>query len=277
MRAAIDIGSNSVRLALSNGKTYSNITQLALGIEKSGTLSPAGVSRTLDALKEYLTLSAGCAEVTAFATEAVRRASDGAEFIARVKSELGLDIILLSPEQEARLALAGAKKPSGAVTVCDLGGGSMEIICSSDGVTPEFVKSLPIGVVLAKNKYRGDYRKAIDEMPRIIAEYGEIPPYPLVVSGGSACVIAAAMLNLSVYDKDKVSTCFDAAALDDFMPILLSNKLATFRPICGKRADTAPYGAIIIQALINRIGAKRFYVSDAGNLDAVLEHGLSII
>lgn len=272
IRAAIDIGSNSVRLAVSNGTVRSHITKLADGIESSGKLSPVGVEATVEALKEYAELCRGCRSVTAFATEAVRRAANGGEFCATVKAQTGIDIIVLSPDEEARLALYGAVKPQGPVTVCDLGGGSLELISSHDGVDPDYVKSLPLGVVVTKNKYNGDYRAAIDGMPKLVSEYGQVPDYPLVISGGSACAIAACMLNLAVYDKAAVDgACFTARMLDDFMPMLLSRNLAVFRPVCAKRADTIPYGAIIIQALINHIGADRFYVSDSGNLDAVLK------
>ncbi len=276
MRAAIDIGSNSIRLALSDGTVRSVITKLADGIEKTGKLSPAGVDATAVALKDYAEICrlASCDSVIAFATEAVRRASDGKQFCERIKAESGLSIVVLSPQAEAKVALAGVTKPSGAVTVCDLGGGSMELIASADGVTPEYVKSLPLGVVVMKNRFDGDYRRAIDEMPDLLKGYGKVPDYPLVISGGSACAIAAAMLGLKVYDKTKVSAKFTAAMLDDNMPMLLSPKLGVFRPVCRKRADTVPYGAVIVQALLNYLGATEFFVSDAGNLQAVLNGAL---
>ncbi len=276
MRAAIDIGSNSIRLALSDGTGRSTITKLADGIDRTGKLSPVGISATLDALREYAKVcrAAGCDSITVFATEAVRRAADGAQFCAAVKAEINLDVLILSAEQEARLALAGATKPNGAITVCDLGGGSLEVICSEDGKTPSYVKSLPLGVVVMKNKFNGDYRRAIDELPTLLREYGTVPAYPVVITGGSACTIAACMLNLKIYDKNKVSSRFTAKQLDDFMPMLLSPKLALFRPVCQKRADTVPYGAIVIQALLNRLGATEFYVSDASNLEAVLNGAL---
>ena len=278
MKAAIDIGSNSVRLALSDGTTTSVITQLAFGIEKSGMLSPYGVTATVAALKEF---KAMCGEkkvtdIFAFATEAVRRASDGEEFCKKVLAETGLTVNILSPEQEAELALSGANKPIGSVTVCDLGGGSLEVISSKDGKTPDYIKSLPLGVVVLKNTFNGDYRRAIDTLPDMLREYGEIPPRPVVLCGGSACNIAAAILNLKYYDKAAVTAKFTAKQLDDIMPILLSPKLKQFRPICEKRADTIPYGAIILQALLNYIGATEFYVSDSSNLEAVLNSELGI-
>lgn len=273
MHAAIDIGSNSVRLAVSNGTTRSTITKLANGIESTNKLSPEGVKSTIEVLKSYAEYlnGIGCTEVTVFATEAVRRAEDGAEFCAEVKSQTGLTVTVLTPNQEAELALAGVDKPSVEVTVCDLGGGSMEVICSSDGKTPSYIKSLPLGVVVMKNKFGGDYRKAIDTLPELLVGYGEVPRYPVVISGGSACAIAACMLNLGVYDKEKVTTRFTAKELDDNMPMLLSPRLSVLRPVSGKRADTIPYGAIVIQALLNYLGATEFYVSDAGNLEAVIK------
>ncbi len=280
MRAAIDIGSNSIRLAMQDGTKRSKITKLADGLEKSGVLSPAGIADSLAVLSEYAQTAenAGCDPVTAFATEAVRRAADGENFIRAVKEKCGLDIKLLSPETEARLALYGATKPSGKVSVCDLGGGSMELISSADGIDPEYIKSLPLGVVVLKNKFSGGcsprdaYRRAIDCAPELVAEYGKVKRYPLVMLGGSACTIAAGMLALPYYDSSKVNGFkITARELDDFMPILTSPHLSTLRPVCTNRADTVAFGAIIIQALLDHIGVNEFTVSDSSNLDAVLD------
>ncbi len=275
MRAAIDIGSNSVRLALPDGTVTSQITQLAFGIQDSGVLSPVGVTATIEALKQFKATcdAQGVSDIFVFATEAVRRAKDGDEFCDRVKSETGLTVTVLSGQQEAELALRGVTKPDGPVTVCDLGGGSLEIICSRDGKNPDYINSLPLGVVVLKNMFNGDFRQAIDEMPKMLTECSSVPRnYTVVLCGGSACNIAAAMLNLKVYDKKAVSTKFTARQLDDIMPILLSKRLSVLRPICTKRADTLPYGAILFQTLLNYLGAVEFYVSDASNLEAVLNN-----
>lgn len=273
IRAAIDIGSNSVRLAMSDGESRSHITKLANGIESCSRLSEVGIAATIDVLAEYAKICAvkGCDSITVFATEAVRRARNGHEFCALVKEKTGLSVRVVSSETEARLALFGAVKPQGRVTVADLGGGSMEVVSSRDGITPDSAKSLPLGVVVLKNKFQGDYRAAIDAAPSLLEGYGKIPDHPLVMSGGSACTVAAAISNHTVYDRTKINGVrISAKALDDNMPLLLHKNLALFRPVAAKRADTLPYGAIIIQALVNRIGADEFYVSDSGNLEAAL-------
>ncbi len=271
-RAAIDIGSNSIRLAVSDGTSDSVITKLADGIESTGRLSHDGTDATLKTLSRYAKSVSGCDRVDVFATEAVRRAADGAEFCARVLRETGLTVRILSGEEEARLALAGAIKPSGAVTVCDLGGGSMELISSADGVNPDYVKSLPLGVVVLKNKYRGDFSRAVREAPQLVSEYGTLPSRPLVVIGGSACAIAVALENMTVYDKSKVDGY--TVTLNDLYgitPMLMSKNLPIFRPLCKKRADTLPYGAVILTALMLYLKTDRFTVSDSGNLKAVLD------
>lgn len=270
MKAAIDIGSNSVRLGI-NGTKRSVITKLADGIATTGRLSPSGVKATLDAVCSFVKDAEG-ADIKIFATEAVRRAADGKEFTAELARLTGHEVIVLSAEQEAACALKGAKKPSGAVSVCDLGGGSMELISAKDGINPDYIKSLPLGVVVLKNMFDGDYRKAIDAAPALVEQYGETKNYPLVMIGGSACSLAAAALDLPYYDGSKVNgTYISSAMLDDMMPMLLSPKLAVFRPVCAKRADTLPYGAIIIQALLNKLGLDGFTVSDGDNLDAMID------
>ncbi|MCH5350594.1 MAG: hypothetical protein J1F39_01320 [Clostridiales bacterium] len=276
MRAAIDIGSNSVRLLTTGGIKRSTITKLADGIESTGVLSPVGLERTIAVLTEYAALAGADCEIIAFATEAVRRAKDGEAFISRVKKEVGLDIRLLSPEDEARLALSGAKKDDGAVTVCDLGGGSLEVISAADGVTPEYIKSLPLGVVVLKNKFAGDFSKLTDDAPNLVAPYGKIEKYPVVFMGGSATNIAAGMMNLPYYDPNKVNGYkITLKELDGFLPILLSKNLPTLRPVCAKRADTLAYGAIMIIALLNHIGVTEFTVSDSSNLEAALSGALT--
>ncbi len=274
--AAIDIGSNSVRLALSDGTVRSVITKLADGIESSGALSQDGKSKTLTVLKEFAEETREYDGVTAFATEAIRRAADGEAFCAEIKKHTGLSVKILTGEDEARLALFGAVKPRGAVTVCDLGGGSMELISSADGITPDYIKSLPLGVVVLKNKFRGDYGSAVDSAETLVQDFAPFPERrPLVIIGGSICSIAAAAQNMRVYDKAAVNGYkMTFGMLDGLLPMLMSKDLPVFRPICAKRADTIAYGAIIIRALLNVLNMDSFTVSDSGNLDAVLSGAL---
>ncbi len=139
--AAIDLGTNNCRLLVATPKgrsfrvidAFSRIVRLGEGLQTSGALSDAAMDRTVEALKI-------CAEkikkrnvnrMRCIATQACRGAVNGDEFLARVKSETGLDFDIITTEEEARLAVDGcvdlmAQDARGAI-VFDIGGGSTEI------------------------------------------------------------------------------------------------------------------------------------------------------
>ena len=126
---ALDLGTNNCRLLVARPSrtgfrivdSFSRIVRLGEGLELSGRLSDVAIERTLEALKI-------CARKIALrrvshwrwvATEACRQASNGGEFLHRVKREVGLELEVITCEQEARYALTGcqslldwAKKPS---------------------------------------------------------------------------------------------------------------------------------------------------------------------
>ena len=140
---ALDLGTNNCRLLLARPSrrgfrvvdAFSRIIRLGEGLGQNGHLSEAAMLRTIDALK----VCAGKLErhdvsrARFVATEACRVAGNGPEFIGRVRERCGLDIEILSPEHEARLAVSGCVSlidPAvDYVLVFDIGGGSSEIIC----------------------------------------------------------------------------------------------------------------------------------------------------
>jgi len=140
--AAIDIGTNNCRLLIARQKgddfevidAFSRIVRLGEGVAATGVLSPAAMDRTIEALKvcaKKLRRHKGI-RARVVATEACRRARNGREFVERVRRETGLRIDVISPEDEARLAVAGCAPltdPSAEhLLVFDIGGGSTELI-----------------------------------------------------------------------------------------------------------------------------------------------------
>ncbi len=139
---ALDLGTNNCRLLLARPSrrgfrvvdAFSRIIRLGEGVSQTGRLSEPAMARTLDALK-VCAAKLGRAKVRRsrlVATEACRVAENGGEFLARVRDRLGLDIEILTPEVEARLAVSGSAAlidPScDFVLVFDIGGGSSELI-----------------------------------------------------------------------------------------------------------------------------------------------------
>src|SRR3990172_872960 len=163
--AAIDVGSNSVRLVvaevLSSGgyrvlDEERENTRLAAALVTTGQLAPAAVEATIAALRRFLSIATGYSvgQIRAIGTSAVRDAQNGREFCSRVRQELGLAIDVISAPDEARLAflsVARAFDVSGReVAVADIGGGSTEIVLASSGLIDQIYNTRLGAVRLAE-------------------------------------------------------------------------------------------------------------------------------
>lgn len=140
--AALDLGTNNCRLLVAEPSgahfhvldAFSRNVRLGEGVEKTGALSPAAMDRTIEALRICAAKIRrhGPVRSRIIATEACRRAENGRAFLRRVRRETGLEMECISPEQEARLALAGCAplldETADQLMVFDIGGGSTELI-----------------------------------------------------------------------------------------------------------------------------------------------------
>ena len=154
--AVIDLGSNSVRLVvyrLEGRAIWTVFNEKALAglgrdLATTGRLSPAGIEIALLALRRFRAVLDGLspADVTVVATAAVREASDGGPFLARVERETGLKVRVLSGEEEARYAALGvlAGQPNARGIVGDMGGSSLELVTLTQGAPGQGL-SLPLG------------------------------------------------------------------------------------------------------------------------------------
>jgi exopolyphosphatase/guanosine-5'-triphosphate,3'-diphosphate pyrophosphatase len=150
--AAIDVGSNSVRLVVAEVLTSGGYrvldeerenTRLAAALVKTGRLDPKAADQTVTVLRNFLSIAAGysVSQVRAIGTSALRDAEDGREFCDRVRKEFKLSVDVISANEEARLAflsVARAFDISGRkVAVADIGGGSTEIVLASSGLVDQ--------------------------------------------------------------------------------------------------------------------------------------------
>ncbi|MEO7520563.1 MAG: Ppx/GppA phosphatase family protein [Gemmatimonas sp.] len=164
---AIDIGSNSVRQIVADVSSTGQIRvvdelkampRLGEGLERTGALSQRAVDAAIAAIGRMAMLAAqlGAVRIEAVATSAVRDASNGADFVHRVKDACGLDVRVLSGDEEAllcfRSALAHFELGAGRSLVMDIGGGSLELVLAKDGLI-ERVASLPFGAVRLTERF----------------------------------------------------------------------------------------------------------------------------
>lgn len=285
MRAAIDIGSNTVRLLIGEVESgqvkalHQQLFTTRLGdTTVGGRLSPVGREKTIAALQSFAGVLRewGVAEPPIVAaTSAVREAADGADFACEVAQKLGWQLKILAGEQEAACSYAGAAAcgKAGAVVI-DVGGGSTEVICrGADGRV--FGKSVKVGAVrlfsgeVAEADLRATLQPLCDVLPENADEQREF-----VSVGGTITMLAAMLLDLREYSRDAVSGYRMSVGqlqslLDELSPLSPAERLARY-PMMAGREDIITCGLKIYLELADLLGAQEFVASDAGLLDGLL-------
>jgi exopolyphosphatase/guanosine-5'-triphosphate,3'-diphosphate pyrophosphatase len=170
--AAISIGSNSIRQIVADVSRDGSIRvldemkaapRLGEGVDETGRLSESAVRNALAALlrMSVLTRQLGAVRTEAVATSAVRDAENGPEFIAAVRDTAGITVRILDGDEEAMLAyrsaLAHFDLATGRAVVMDIGGGSLELALSADGLLDGLL-SFPLGAIRMTERFFGKNR-----------------------------------------------------------------------------------------------------------------------
>ena len=282
--SAIDVGSNSVRLAtFEGGKTLYkrlNTTRLGEGLDKSGLLSEEALERTATAVKEFYlaALQDGAQKVYAFATAAVRTAKNGADFIDRVKELCGLDIVVLSGEEEAECGILGALGLSDG-GIIDIGGASTEITLRKNGKIV-YAKSVNIGAVRlfdCAGRDRAALQKIIDEK---VDEFGKTDAsgFKMYAIGGTATRLAAVDHGLKEYAPLITDgTYLSLAEVDELATRLLTDSVEHIRAttICAKSSEIMGGGTLLLSTIMRALNIDGVTVSERDNLEGfvILKEG----
>ncbi len=276
MYGIIDIGSNSVRLGVTDGentiKKILETTRLGEGLHETGRLSEEAQKRSVAAIERFRTeaCALGADKVFAFATEAVRKAENGRSFAREVERVTGVPVEILAGEKEAEIGLMGAV--SGACgAVLDVGGASTELaVKTGDGFCK---RSLPLGCVVLKNAC-GEDEILLEKMAAEALQKSDfpesLPGIPLYGIGGTATTLAAFALSMEEYDPDKVTGTVISAdkAWELYQKIAaLSVKERLESGIPAGRADIIAGGAYWIAQLLRRLGNHAMIVSDRDNIE----------
>lgn len=289
--AAIDIGTNSVLLLVARVEPSgelcaieerATITRLGEAVDKTRTLAPAAVERTLACLAEYAAAIKAHAvqAVDVVGTSAMRDAAGGEEFRARARELLGVEPRTISGSEEARLTfrggLSGLKLTNESVVVFDIGGGSTELIAGEACSKQDDAVSLDIGSVRLTERHvrtdpptaselqaiRTDVEQALQGAPRL-SDIKE-----LVGVAGTVTTLAAIAANIEPYDPARIhgaklsrSELVRVCDLLASLPLVEREKLPGLSP---KRADVIVAGAIICRAIVELADAAHIVVSDRG-------------
>lgn len=277
--SAIDIGSNSVRLALvSDGKTlYKRIrtTRLGEGLSFSGSMKDEAIERTALAVADFVNCAK--AEKTdklyAFATAAVRSASNKAQFLARVKELCGLEIDVISGETEAKIGILGALGNNDG-GIIDVGGASTEVTFRAGGRTV-YSKSVNVGTVRLFDLAARNKQKLLRIISEKIEEYGEFSAENVNMRaiGGTATRLAAIKHNLLQYTPDVTDgTNFTVGELEKYADGLLSTPVEIIRAntICSASAEVIGGGCLLLAEIMKKFKIKSLTVSERDNLEGYI-------
>jgi exopolyphosphatase/guanosine-5'-triphosphate,3'-diphosphate pyrophosphatase len=182
--AAIDIGSNSIKLAVVDATASNSFAVLGrekefvrLGHEtlRKGHLAPTAIERAVECIKRFRLMAEarGAERIIAYATAAVREANNSRQFIREIASKTGINVEILSGIEEARLIGLAASQGCSMSTVAnmnvDIGGGSTEISVFRDG-TPLRLFSVKLGAVALTEKFLSTDPPKAKELANLKAE-----------------------------------------------------------------------------------------------------------
>jgi len=314
--AAIDLGTNNCRMLVARraGRSFriidafSRIVRLGGGLTESGRLNDTAMDNVVSALKV-------CAEkmerrevvkYRAVATQACRLAENGADFMARIKAETGLDFDIISPEEEARLAVLGCldlmDETYDVALVVDIGGGSTELSWvdlaqwrtrggfDSGGRPPiRTWASAPVGVVTlsehipeadhpdnwyeAMKAFAADALKTPRGAKKLIPLFRESRAH-MIGTSGTITSVAGVHMGLPRYERALVDgswmTAVDArAACQDLASKDLEGRAAN--PVIGRdRADLVLAGCAILEAVMDKWPVEKIRVGDRGLREGLL-------
>jgi exopolyphosphatase / guanosine-5'-triphosphate,3'-diphosphate pyrophosphatase len=286
--AVVDIGSNSVRLVVYDGLRRSPapifnekiLCGLGKGVAITGNLNESAIARALLALRRFRTLAKqiGVKTTYAVATAAAREAKNGADFIDKAESALGAGIQILTGKEEARFAALGviAGTPEADGLAGDLGGGSLELIDIRDGKLNDGI-TLPIGPLRLIDVAGGSMQRARE----MVDDYFDKAPILELLNGRTFYAVGGTWRNLARIHMAQVNYPLhvlhhysmnrqQAEGIADLVSGLTSSSLKDVKDMSKSRADTMPFGAMVLERLLERGKAKDVIVSVYGVREGLL-------
>lgn len=282
--AALDLGTNSTRLlvadveghALTEVERVMRVTRLGDGVDAAGRLSEQAVARVGDCVTDYARIarSHGAAHTLAVATSAVRDAANGQEFLAALRRRHGIRTRLLSGAEEAAMTFRGvtsARALAAGTLVCDIGGGSTELILGGPhGVSDQV--SLDIGCVRLSERHLAtgptdahlaQLRQAVrDAVPERFTSGAR----RLIGVAGTVTTLATIDLGLDeeipeLVDRHELTAATVAVQLER-LAALRPAELAQVRGLLPARAPTIVAGTAILAELMAVLAAASLSVSE---------------
>jgi len=273
----LDVGSNTIHLQVVDGhlggppvpnSSHKSVIRLTEYLDESGAITELGIDRITDAIQSNMKSAQhlDIDELLAFATSAIREATNSDDVIAHVNKVCGIDLQVLSGEEEARFTFLAARRwlgwSSGDLLVLDIGGGSLEIARGAEE-DPIFKTSMQLGAGrLTRQFLKGD--PFTSKSLKALEEYLEEKIEPLASSlstfekdnaaGTSKTFRTLAKLSQNLYPKFGQHLTLNA--LDELVPRLQGLSLEKRKELQSVSAERAPQivaGAMVAKQLMQTL------------------------
>jgi len=292
--AAIDCGTNSTRLLISDGRTqverHMRVTRLGAGVDRTGRLDPEAIERTLSVMGDYRRIMDRyeVAGVRIAATSASRDAANRNDFFGPATEILGAAPELISGSEEAQLSFDGATADlppiDGRTLVVDIGGGSTEFALGTAHV--EGSLSVDMGCVRMTEKFLEHdpplpeelsnalsvIEQHLDDVSREVPGAGEADRF--IGLAGTVTTVAAVELGLAEYDRDAIHHfVLTRDAAEDVFRTLATEAIADRRHNPGLdpgRVDVIVGGCCVLVGIFRYFGFSECVVSEADILDGLI-------
>ena len=297
--AAIDCGTNSIRLLISDIDTSTNtatdvcremrIVRLGEGVDKTNAFSPRALERTFKAIDEYeeILLKHKVENLRFVATSATRDAQNKAMFIKGVIDRLRIVPEVIAGTEEAALSFDGAtrslrQKHKAPFLIIDLGGGSTELVIGDQEPTGAY--SMDVGCVRMTERHtpggnptkaqeeaiRTDVKNALQEASKKVNWQ---KAQTIVGVAGTVTTVAAHILKLKTYDPDVLHGASITAqqisqTAQDFIS-LTPQQRAALPYMHEGRVEVITAGSIVLDEVMKAIGAQTLIASERDILDGV--------
>ena len=286
-KAIIDVGSNSIKLLIcdiSPDNTVQSIldenevTRLGQGLRETGQISPEAMARGSRDIANFAKKARDMAadEIICVGTMALRNAKNSGEFVQLVNETCGIDIKIISGEEEARLAhmaaLSGLSLQGGNYAIFDIGGGSTEFIFGQNNQATNSC-SINLGSLLLTEKYfkhdpvrQADIDAAMAEISSMISPVTG-GTTQLVGIGGNVITMGAVKHKIEYTPSVIHGSTLTLADVEEQIETYRLRNLEERRKITGlapQRADIILAGAYIVKAIIQHLGVDSLTISVRG-------------
>lgn len=279
----VDLGSNSVRLVVYEGRTRNPlpifnekaVLRLGRGLQSTGRLNEEGIPQAFMVLRRYhlVARAMGASPFEVLATAAVRDAANGPDFVARLRAQMpDVPIRVLSGPDEAAYSAEGVLCgiPDADGLLADIGGGSMELVRLTERRVRQ-AQTLPLGVIRLAERAEGNVARARGIVDEDLATVGWLPEASerdLFLVGGAWRALARIHLLRTDYPLHMVHHyTIGADAARELADLLAGTPRRLLEKLPGvprRRIDDLPYAATVLRRLLRATSPRRVVFSASG-------------